>query len=450
MESKKGSIFQLEGVPSLRDVTPLGLQHVVAAFVGVITPAILVSGITGLSPADTTILIQMSLIVTALATLIQLFPIKGIGSGLPVIMGISFAYVPTLLAIGGQFDIATIFGAQIIGGIAAFIFGVFAKQFRRFFPPLVTGTVIFTIGLSLYPVAIRYMAGGAGSDTFGSPSNWFVAIVTLLVVIFLTHFTKGITKLAAILIGMIVGYIVSYMMGMVSFSSVGEAGWFQLVAPLHFGIKFEISAVISLVVMFIVNSVQAIGDFSSTTLGGLDREPTDEELSGGIKASGLSSMFSAFLGGLPIATFSQNVGIVTVNKVVNKMVFLFAAVVFLIAGFIPKFAAFFTTIPQAVIGGGTLSVFAMIAMTGIKMISSADLNPRNTAVVGLAVALGVGITSVPGALDGFPAWVNTVFGSSSVVISTLAAIILNLTLPKHKEEEKEKVNPETEESVLDA
>lgn len=446
---KKGTLFEVEGTPSLKDVAPLGLQHVVAAFVGVITPAILVAGTTGLSPSDTTILIQMSLIVTALATLIQLFPIKGVGSGLPVIMGISFAYVPTLLAIGGQFGIATMFGAQIIGGLAAFTFGVFVKQLRRFFPPLITGTVIFTIGLSLYPVAIRYMAGGAGSPTFGSMENWFVAIVTLLVVIFLTYFTKGFTKLAAILIGMTVGYVVSYFMGMVSFDSVGEAGWFQLVAPLHFGVKFEISAIISLVVMYIVNSVQAIGDFSSTTLGGLDREPTDEELAGGIKGSGLSSTLSALVGGLPIATYSQNVGIVTVNKVVNKMVFSFAAIIFLIAGVIPKFAAVLTTIPQAVIGGGTLSVFAMIAMTGIKMISSADLNPRNTAVVGLAVALGVGITSVPGALDGFPAWVNSVFGSSSVVISTLAAIILNLTLPKHKED-KEPEGTGAGESVVDA
>lgn len=446
---KKGTLFSMEGTPSLKDVAPLGLQHVIAAFVGIITPAILVAGVTGLSPADTTILIQMSLIVSALATLIQLFPIKGVGSGLPVIMGISFAYVPTLLAIGGQFDIATMFGAQVIGGLAAFIFGVFVKQLRVLFPPLITGTVIFTIGLSLYPVAIRYMAGGAGSPTFGSMENWFVAIVTLLVVIFLTYFTKGFTKLAAILIGMTVGYVVSYFMGMVTFDSVGQAGWFQLVAPLHFGVKFEISAIISLVVMYIVNSVQAIGDFSSTTLGGLDREPTDAELSGGIKGSGLSSTLSALIGGLPIATYSQNVGIVTVNKVVNKMVFLFAGIIFLIAGIIPKFAAVLTTIPQAVIGGGTLSVFAMIAMTGIKMIASADLNPRNTAIVGLAVALGVGITSVPGALDGFPEWVNSVFGSSSVVISTLVAIILNLTLPKHEEDIK---SDETEvgESVADA
>jgi len=427
---KQGSIFEIEGIPPLKEVAPLGFQHVVAAIVGVVTPALLVANVTNLSGADKTILIQISLIVTALATLLQLYPIKGIGSGLPVIIGISFAYVPTILAIGGQFGIAAIFGAQIAGGIAAFIVGIYVKQLRKFFPPIVTGTVIFTIGLSLYSVAIRYMAGGAGHPAFGGPANWSVAIITLAVVVYLTYFTKGITKLASILIGMIVGYIVSLLMGMVSFGAVEQAGWFQIVAPMHFGIKFEISAIISMIIMYIVNAVQAIGDLSSTTLGGLDREPTDKELSGGIKANGVASIISAFLGGLPTATYSQNVGIITVNKVVNKMVFVFAAVVFLIAGLIPKFASLLTTIPQSVIGGATLSVFAMITMTGIKMIASAELTPRNSAVVGLAVALGVGVTSVAGSLAGFPTWVGTVFGSSSVVIATLVAIIMNLILPK--------------------
>jgi NCS2 family nucleobase:cation symporter-2 len=437
---KTGSIFEVEGIPPLREVAPLGFQHVVAAIVGVVTPAILVANVTNLSAADSTILVQMSLIITALATLLQLFPIAGIGSGLPVIIGMSFAYVPTILAIGGQFGIATIFGAQIAGGIAAFLVGMYVKQLRIFFPPIVTGTVIFTIGLSLYSVAVRYMAGGGGNPTFGSPSNWLVAIITLVVVIYLTYFTKGITKLAAILIGMIVGYIVAFFMGMVSFDAVTQSNWFQVVAPLHFGLKFEISAIISMVIMYIVNAVQAIGDLSSTTIGGLDREPTDKELSGGIKANGLASIISAFLGGLPTATYSQNVGIVTVNRVVNKMVFAFAAVVFLIAGLIPKFASILTTIPQSVIGGATISVFAMITMTGIKMISSAKLTPRNTAVVGLAVALGVGVTSVSGSLAGFPTWVGTIFGTSSVVIATLVAITLNIILPKDKEETIKETN----------
>lgn len=431
---KSGSIFEVEGIPPFGEVAALGFQHVVAAIVGIVTPAILVANVTNMGASETTILIQISLIVTALATILQLFPIAGIGSGLPVIVGVSFAYIPTLLAIGGQFDIATIFGAQIVGGLAAFLVGVFIKQLRVLFPPIVTGTVIFTIGLSLYSVAIKYMAGGAGSATFGSPKNWMVAFITLGVVTYLTYFTKGITKLAAILIGMLVGYTISYFLGMVQFNAVNEASWFQMVGPMHFGIKFKMSAIISMVILYIVNSVQAIGDFSSLTMGGLNREPTDKELAGGIKANGIVSMISSFLGGLPSATYSQNVGIVTVNRVVNKMVFLFAAGVFLIAGLIPKFSSVLTTIPQAVIGGATISVFATITMTGVKMISSANLNPRNTAVAGLSVALGVGITTVGDSLAGFPTWVETVFGSSSVVIAALAAILLNLILPKHKEE----------------
>lgn len=437
IKSQSGSIFKLHGIPNLIEVVPLGFQHVVAAFVGIVTPSILVANVVGLCISDQTILIQISLIFSALSTLLQLYPIKGIGSGLPVIIGTSFAYVPTILAIGGKFGIEAIFGAQIAGGIAAFIFGIFVKQLRKFFPPVVTGTVIFTIGLSLYSVAIRYMAGGSGSPTFGSPKNWFIAILTLVIVTYFTYLKKGLPKLAAILIGIFFGYIASFFMGMVSFEAVKTASWFNVVTPLHFGVEFEISAVISMVIMYIVNAVQAIGDFSSTTLGGLDREPTDKELSGGIKANGLASIISASFGGLPTATYSQNVGIVTVNKVVNKFVFMFAAIVFFIAGLIPKFAALLTTIPYSVIGGATISVFAMITMTGIKMIASSNLTPRNTAVVGLAVAIGVGVVSVPGALGGFPDWVGTVFGSSSVVISTLTAILLNLTLPKDKIEKGE-------------
>lgn len=426
----RGSVFELTGVPPLGQVLPLGLQHVVAAIVGVVTPAILVSNTVGLDSADKTILIQVSLLVTAIATLIQVFGNGRIGAGLPVIMGISFAYVPTLLAIGGQFDLPTILGAEIVGGCIAIVFGIFVKYLRVFFPPLVTGTVIFTIGLSLYPTAVKYMAGGAGSEGFGSWQNWMVALITLAVVIFCNHFTKGVFKLASILIGMVIGYIVALAMGMVSFSAVAQSGWFAVTVPMHFGVTFNASACVSLAVMYIVNSVQTIGDLTSTTIGGFDREPTDRELSGGIVAQGAMSVAGAFFGGLPAATFSQNVGIVTVNRVVNRIVFAFAAGVLLVAGFVPKFASLLTTIPQCVIGGATISVFATITMTGIRMITSAKLTQRNVAIVGLSVALGVGVTTVEGCLSGFPSWVATVFGSSSVVVATLMAIFLNLILPK--------------------
>lgn len=449
------ALFHFKGKPrpTLAQVAPLGLQHLVAAIVGIVTPAMIIAAQCQFSPADTTLLIQISLVVSALGTLLQIFPIFRIGSGLPVIMGISFAYLPTMQAIASDWitsnpnqpvaAISVILGSQLCGGIAAFFVGLFIKQIRRFFPPLVTGTVIFTIGLSLYPTAIRYMAGGGNADTnplFGSWQNWAVAAITLLIVIFLNYFTKGFVKLASILIGMLCGYAVAYIFTvtgicpLVSFDNVVSANWFQLVSPLHFGVKFVPSAIVSMVIMYIVNAVQAIGDFSSTTLGGMDRQPTTKELSGGIMANGLSSSVFALFGGLPTATYSQNVGIVTLTKVVNRLVFGFAAVAMLIAGLLPKFSAILTTIPQCVIGGATLSVFASITMTGIRMIASANMTQRNFGVVGISVSLGVGVTSVAGALGGFPSWVASVFGSSSVVIATLAAIVLNMVLPKSEED----------------
>ncbi len=425
-------VFRYEGMPSANQLIPLGLQHVVAAIVGIVTPSILIANTCGIEGADRTLLIQVSLLITALATLIQLFPIGPVGSRLPVIMGISFAYVPTLLAIGGQFGLPTILGAEIVGGVVAVLFGIFVKQIRVLFPPLVTGTVIFTIGLSLYPTAVKYMAGGAGSESFGSPKNWAVALITLLVVTVLSHFCRGVLKLGAILFGMLVGYGVALALGMVSFDSVASAGWFNLPMPMHFPIQFEASACVSLAIVYIINAVQTIGDLSSTTMGGMDRMPTDKELSGGIIGQGVMSIVGALFGGLPTASYSQNVGIVTVNRVINRAVFAFAAIILAVAGFVPKFSAILTTIPQSVIGGATVSVFATITMTGIRMITSDGFSMRSSAVVGLAVALGVGITQVEGAIGGFPAWVTTVFGSSPVVVAAIVAILLNLTLPKEQ------------------
>ncbi|MGN8897891.1 uracil-xanthine permease family protein [Flavonifractor sp. HCP28S3_F3] len=429
------TVFQWKGIPQPGQLVPLGLQHVVAAVVGIITPAILVSNTCGLSEAEKTLMIQVSLILTALATLLQLFPIFGrIGSGLPVIMGISFAYIPTLQAIGAEFDIATILGAEIVGGIVAIIFGIFVKWIRPLFPPLVTGTVIFTIGLSLYPTAVKYMAGGAGTEWFGNVKSWVVALVTLAVVVVLSNFTKGIFKLGAILFGMIVGYILAYFLGIVDLSGIGSSAWFALPEVMPFEIKFVPSACVSLAIVYVVNAVQTIGDLSSITMGGMDRMPSDKELSGGIIGQGIMSILGAFFGGLPTASYSQNVGIVTVNKVINRAVFVLASLILLVAGLVPKFASLLTTIPQCVIGGATISVFATITMTGIRMITEGGFTPRKSSVVGLSVALGVGITQVSGCLagEGFPAWVNTVFGSSSVVVATIMAIILNLILPKEK------------------
>ena len=435
---KHASVFELNGIPSFGQALPLALQHVVAMIVGCVTPSIIVAGVAGINAGDRVILIQAALFCSAISTLLQLFPfIKfrnfQLGSAPPVILGISFAYVPSMQAIAGTYDIATILGAQVVGGVIAIIVGFCIKKIRVLFPPLVTGTVVFTIGLSLYPTAVNYMAGGTSSDHYGSWQNWLVAFFTLAVVTGLNHFAKGFLKLASILIGIIAGYLLAIPFGLVDLSGVQSAGLFQLPQPLHFSISFEPSACVAIGLLFAINSIQAIGDFSATTSGSMNRMPEDKELQGGIIMYGISNILCAFFGGLPTATYSQNVGIVTTTKVINRCVLGLAAIILMIAGFVPKFSGLLTTIPQCVLGGATISVFASIAMTGIKLIFQQEMNFRNTSIVGLSVALGMGITQASASLASFPEWVTTVFGSSPVVVATLMAIILNVILPKEAE-----------------
>ncbi len=437
----QGSIFELTGVPSFKQAFPLALQHVVAMIVGCVTPAIIVGGAAesqGITGADKVILIQAALLTAALSTLLQLFCIGKkdglrLGSGLPVIMGVSFAYVPSMQAIAGDMGVGAIFGATIVGGFIAIIVGIFIKKIRPLFPPLVTGTVVFSIGLSLYPTAINYMAGGTSSPDYGSAKNWLIALLTLAVVTALNHFAKGTLKLLSILIGIAVGYVVSLACGMVDFESIRTAGAVQFPQIMHFGIEFEPSACAAIGILFAINSIQAIGDFSATTVGSMNREPKDDELQGGILGYGVMNILCSFFGGLPTATYSQNVGIVTTTKVINRCVLGLSAVILLIAGILPKFSALLTTIPQCVLGGATISVFASIAMTGIKLITSEGMSYRNTSIVGLSVAMGMGVCQATGALAAFPEWVTTIFGKSPVVLATLMAIVLNLILPKEKE-----------------
>ena len=445
------ALFQLNGIPPLGMSISLALQHLVAMIVGCVTPAIIIANALGLPQSERVLLIQVSLVMSAVTTLIELFPIGGkLGSGLPVMFGISFAYLPSMQAIvGGGGDIATIAGAMVVGGIVAAVVGVFVKKIRRFFPPIITGTVVFTIGLSLYPTAINYMAGGAGNTyevvvlrngltsalVHGSWQNWAVAAFTLIVVMVMSNKGKGICKLAAILLGMIAGYIVAAVFGMVDLSEVRDAAWFSLPKFMHFGIKFEFSACIALALLFAINAIQAIGDLTATTVGGLNREPTDQELQGGIVTYGLTNVLSAFFGSLPTATYSQNVGIVTTNKVVNRVVFALAGGFLLLAGLIPKFSAILTTIPQCVLGGATITVFSTIAMTGMKLIASETISPRNTTIVGLSAALGVGISQSSSALSQFPESITIIFGKTPVVIATIMAVLLNLILPQENKDQ---------------
>jgi NCS2 family nucleobase:cation symporter-2 len=430
MHAQDTTLFQLNGIPRLKQAFPLAIQHVVAMIVGCVTPALIIASSTHLSSADSILLVQGSLVIAAVSTFLQLFPpFSWLGSGLPVMLGVSFAYLPSMQAIAQGYDLATIFGAELVGGVVAVLVGVFVKKLRVLFPPLITGTVVFTIGLSLYPTAINYMAGGTGSPLYGSWQNWLVSIVTLAVVTVFNHYGKGIWKLASILIGIIVGYILAIPFGLVNFSPVGSAGLFALPIPMHFGIKFEISSCFALGILFAINSIQAIGDFTATTVGGMDRQPTDKELQSGIICYGVSNMLGACFGGLPTATYSQNVGIVTTTKVINRFTLGLGAGILLLAGLLPKFSAMLTTIPQCVLGGATVTVFASIAMTGMKLVVSQPMNYRNTSIVGLAAALGMGISQSSAAVASFPQWFQIIFAKSPVVIATLVAVTLQILLP---------------------
>ena len=443
-------LFQPTGIPPLGASVSLALQHLVAMIVGCVTPAIIVANTIGMPQEQRVLLIQSSLVLSAVSTLFQLFPIgRGsrwlrFGSGLPVILGVSFAYVPSMQAIAEESgSVATIAGAMVVGGAVALVVGLAVDKIRVLFPPVITGTVVFTIGLSLYPTASNYMAGGTSYTadyiaqhglnpalTYGSWQNWALAAVTLAAVMILNNKGRGICKLASILIGMVFGYIVAAIFGMVSFADVGEAAWFSLPEFMPFGMEFDPAACIAIGILFAINSIQAIGDFTATTIGGMNRDPSNQELKGGIVAYGVTNALIALFGGLPTATYSQNVGIVTTNKVINRTVFTLASLFLLLAGVSPKFAAILTTIPQCVLGGATITVFSTIAMTGMKLIASQKLDARNTTIVGLSAALGVGISQASAALSQFPTEFTIIFGKSPVVIATIMAILLNLILPR--------------------
>lgn len=435
------SLFDLDGRPGFGRSFPIALQHVLAMIVGNTLPAlVLTNALKGtqfeVAPNDAVYIIQAGMFIAAIATFLQLYPVVKVGAKLPVIMGVSFAYIPILLQIGKNYGYGAVYGAQIIGGIVAFVVGMLIGKIRRFFPPIVSGTVVLTIGLSLYPVAIGYMAGGNGNKMYGSPYQWLTAIITLVVVLVCNMYGKGLVKLAAILIGIIAGYVTALIInatvapGFMSFHNLETAQWLTYPHIFPFKPEFPIGAVVTMAIMYVVNSVQAVGDISSTTIGGMDREATNDEIAGAIRCNGVASIIGSVIGALPTATYSQNVGIVSMTKVVARSVLAITAAIIAIAGFVPKFGGLMMSVPQCVIGGATISVFAQITMNGIKLITSEELSIRNSTIVGLGLALGMGITSVPAATEAMPATLKMIFTSSPVVIATIVVFFLNLVLPQ--------------------
>lgn len=443
------SVFDWGGKPSFGQAVPLSLQHILAMIMGAVTVPIIVAGAADVTPAETTLLIQMSLIFSALSTLLQLYGVGIFGARLPVIFGVGFAYVPALVAIAPQYGIAGIMGAQIAGGIAMMIIGLFMSRIRRFFPPIVAGTVVLVIGLSLYPIAINYIAGGFGAADYGSGSNWMIGLFTLAVVLGISKFAKGFLRLASIICGILAGYALSFLMGKVDLTPIAEAGWVAVPMPLEFGIEFHSAAIISMVVICAVNSVQTIGDLSATTMGGMDRELSTKELFGGLMGNGLSTFVGAFFGGFPTSSFSQNVGIVAMTKIISRRVLAIAAVFMLIAGIVPKFGAIMTTIPFPVLGGATITVFGMITMMGIQLVNKDEMSVRNVTIVALALAMAMGLEAVPQSLEHAPDLLKQVIGGSPIVTAAAISIILNIVLPNKTLADEAKERADIERKLME-
>lgn len=434
---KKGSIYELEGRVDLKQAVPLGVQHVLAMFLGNVSPLLIVCGLLNIDSNTKSMLIQNSMFIAGIATLIQLYPRFKVGSGLPVVMGTSSGFIGTEKAIGAAYGYSAIMGASLIGAILEIILGFFIKPVRKLFPPIVTSLVVISIGLSLLPVGIKYFAGGAGSPEFGAPKHLLVGTIVMLVIIIIQNYTKGFLKTSAILIGIIVGYIVAIMLGMVDFTQVKEAAWFSMPRPFIMGFEFRLDAIISMAIMYIATTVETIGDISAIAIGGLGREATDKELSGGVIADGVSSFIAALFGVAPNTSFSQNVGLVAVTKVVNKFVIMIGALFLILAGFLPKLSAILSVMPQSVLGGAAVIMFAMIFVSGLQSLFRENLNGRNGLIVALAIGIGVGIGNVPEALDQLPSFVGNIFAQNGIIMTFVIATVLNLVLPKEKNNEKE-------------
>ena len=427
-------LLKFDGKPSWGAAFPQAMQHVLAMLIGNITPPMLIAGTCGLSAEEKILLTQAAMIIGGITTLLQLFPVFGFGMKLPNVMGVAFAYMPILTIIGQQYGIAAIFGSQLVAGFVSIFVGMFIGKIRKFFPPIVSGTVVMSIGLSLYKTAISYIGGGSAAQangTFGSGKFWFLAILTLIVTLACNFFGKGLVKASGMLIGIVVGYAASLLVGgVVSFADFEAASWFALPRPFYFGMEFHLDAIVMMILMYMVQAVQTIGDVSSTAIGGFGRQCTDQELGGAIKGQGICGMIGAVIGGLPTDPYSQNVGLICTTKVVARRVFTMVGVIMLLAGIFPKFSGLMATIPQPVLGGATVTVFAAITMSGIQLLNEQPLNYRNRMIVGIALAIGLGIDAAPDILQFVPQLLRNIFGSS-LVVSFLIVFVLNLIIPKN-------------------
>ncbi len=426
------NIYTLEGrVPILRSI-PFGLQHVLAMFVANIAPIMIVAGVCGLSPADTASLIQTAMIMAGIGSLIQLFTIYRVGARLPIVMGISFTFVSVFCVVGTSYGYGAVIGAVLIGGVIEGVLGLFAKYWRRIISPIVSASVVTAIGFSLLSVGANSFAGGQGSPDFGSWQNWLLGAVTLFACLLFEIFARGIWKQLSVLFGLLIGYVLALCLQVVDFSAFQNVGVISLPKLFPFAPTFNTSAIISVALIFLVSATETIGDTTAMTNNALDRDPTDREISGSLACDGFVSSLSACFGCMPITSFSQNVGLISMTKVINRVTIATGAGIMILAGFFPAIGALLATLPDAVLGGCTIMMFGNIVIAGLQMLARCGFSRRNITIAALSLSIGLGFTQVPEIFALFPSIVSTVFAENCVAVVFLLSIILNLVLPKEE------------------
>ena len=457
----KGAEYDFYAKLPLKKAIPLGMQHVLAMFVGNLTPILLITGACGLGAGtefdDLQIaLLQNAMLIAGVVTLIQLFSIGPVGGKVPIIMGTSSGFIGVCNSVsavmgGGILAYGAIMGASLIGGLFEGVLGFMLKPLRRFFPPVVTGAVVLSIGLSLISVGVNSFGGGSSAKDFGSLENLLLGAIVLIVIVALKHGTKGMTSASSILIGIIVGYIVAAVMGMVlpttgvdaegveytkawvlNWQKVADASWFAIPAIMPVKLVFDVRAIVPIMIMFVVTAVETVGDISGVMVGGMDREATDTELAGGVICDGLGSSLASLFGVLPNTSFSQNVGLVTMTKIVNRFALTTGAIFLILCGLFPKLAALISIMPQSVLGGAAVMMFSSIVVSGIQLITKEPMTPRSITIVSVALGLGYGLGANGGVLSGLPQFVQLIFGGSGIVPAAIVAIVLNIVLPKEK------------------
>ena len=424
------NIYSLDGKVPVGKSIPFGLQHVLAMFVANIAPIMIVAGACGLTAQNTAALIQTAMIVAGIGTLVQLFSVWRLGARLPIVMGISFTFVSIFCYVGPRWGYEAVIGAVLVGGCIEGILGLFAKYWRGLVAPIVAACVVTAIGFSLLSVGANSFGGGNGAEDFGSLQNWILGTITLVCCLGFHIIAKGHVKQLSVLFGLVVGYIVAVFMGMVDFSALESVKVLSVPEFLPFKPVFNINAIISVMLIFLVSATETIGDTSAMTSTVLHREPTDKEISGALACDGFVSSLSALFGCMPITSFSQNVGLLAMTKVINRYTIATGAAIMIIAGLIPAVGAVLATLPEAVLGGCTIMMFGNIVLSGLQMIGNCGYTQRNITIAALSLSVGLGFTQVPEIFAIFPDIIRTVFAENCVAVVFLSAILLNLLLPE--------------------